>query len=69
MVLQIVSFLALFVILMVILYLWVSFSKTLFAKAAKTSPVPSPAALTMLPIGFTPARSPFTPSPAPLRFQ
>lgn len=66
MVLQLVSFLALFVILMVILYLWVSFSKTVLS-AVKASPVPSPAALTLLPTGFTPARSPFAPSPAPLR--
>ena len=62
MILQIISFLALFVILMVILYLWVSFSKTVFAKAVKASPVSSPAALTLLPTGFTP-------SPAPLRSQ
>ena len=67
MVLQLVSFLALFVILMVILYLWVSFSKTILA--AKKSPVPSPAALTMLPTGFAPTRSQFATSPAPLSFQ
>lgn len=68
MVLQLVSFLALFVILMVILYLWVSFSKTILVKAAKKSPVPSPAALTMLPTGFAPTRSQFATSPAPLSF-